>query len=192
MGNCCGSNATVPSEPSPQLQIRLPRPAEHQPSSSSLDGSNQGSSVVSATHASGGNEKHAPALVQDNRGTVPTRTSTSPSSHHAPTPSRVLSQDPFSQRKPLHLSGLTRTNSVNLLGNGHTPQPGSFLSARAGEGQKDRQPFPSTLQSLLSNVRYAVGHCPISPRQLSSTVHHRFRILVVGKVRVIYQTTRRN
>ena len=46
--------------------------------------------------------------------------------------------------------------------------------------------FPPTLRDLLSDdFRYAVGRYPISPCVLS-TIVHKFRILVVGKVCVIY------
>ena len=46
--------------------------------------------------------------------------------------------------------------------------------------------FPPTLQDLCSDdFRYAVGRYPINPCVLSNIVH-RFKILVVGKVCVIY------
>lgn len=177
-----------PSVPTPEQQPELSRPMEpetDQTSKSLSDGSDQKTSDVSSSHGRNENRARRGATVQDYRGTVMTRTLTSPSKHRAPTLSRVLTQDASSQRKPSHLSGLVRTNSVDLLGSGRAPQSGSFLT-RAGEGQEGRQRFPSTLQNLLSNVRYAVRRCSISPRQLRSIVHHRFRILVVGKVRVIY------
>jgi hypothetical protein len=63
---------------------------------------------------------------------------------------------------------MNRMNSENVFGNGRTPLFGPFLTpAGAGqvpvEGQESRPRFPSTLQSLLSNERYAGGRCPISP-----------------------------
>ena len=85
----------------------------------------------------------------------------------------LASQDPrrnetLLNRAPLHLSRrMTRMNSENIFGNGRTPLFGPFLIPVAGQvpvgGQEGRQRFPSTLQSLLSNERYAGGRCPISP-----------------------------
>ena len=100
MGNCCGSTATVPSEPprpTPQTQPEPSHPASsapqtnHQTSKSSLVGSYQMSSVASSSHRS--SEKHR-GTVQGNGETRPVMTPTSPSKPRAPTtPSRALSQD---------------------------------------------------------------------------------------------------
>jgi hypothetical protein len=220
MGNCFGrsSTATEPSVPAPQPKKSQPpcpaKPAQtnHQTPKSSLDGSYQESSH-------GSNKKHAGATVQD-RGEAETATA-SPKSL-VPGLSRAMSQDwgssqphrdgtnypswgnillssedphrqeRFPQGTPLHSPGRMnrRMNSENVLRNGHTP--GSFLTRGAVEGQEGRSRFPPTLQGLLSNdFRYAVGRCPISPCVLSNIVH-RFRILVVGKVCVIYADPKRN
>ena len=152
---------TLEQQPEPS---RPTEPETDQISKSLPDGSDQKTSDVSS-HGRNENRARHGATVQDYRGTVMTRTLTSPSKHRAPTLSRVLTQDTSSQRKPLHLSGLARTNSVDLLGNGPAPQSGSFLT-RAGEGQEGRQRFPSTLRNLLSNVRYAVRRRPISPKTI--------------------------
>jgi hypothetical protein len=187
MGNCCGSAATVPSEPMPYPQ-HAPAPSHPSSTSHTLPVAEESlqSSVVWSSHGSNG--KHARATVQDN------------SKPRAPTPSRALSQDwessrphrdgtddlpsfgnvlasqdsrrqeTVSQRTRLHTPGRMdrRMNSENVFGNGRTPQFGQFLTPGAGqipvEGQEGRPRFPSTLQSLLSNdFRYAVGRCPISP-----------------------------
>jgi len=82
----------------------------------------------------------------------------------------------------------TGMTSTAVLGSGNQrvgtqPMPG--LSSET------RPRFPFTLQSLLSNdFRYAVR--PWSMRYFYySTIIHRFRILVVGKVSVVYHTDRR-
>ena len=61
------------------------------------------------------------------------------------------------------------------------------------ERPEGRPPPPPTLQShLFNDFKYVDERCLISSRLLSSFVR-RFRILVVGKVRIIYQTDpRRN
>ena len=206
------SEPTTKPQPEPSHPAKTTQ-TNYQTSESSLDGSYQKSSVVSSY---GGNEKHAHTTVQDNRGTVSTATSSSrpraliPSRalsqdgkssqpHHDGTdnlPSwgvALASQDPRRQETFPHgtSSGrMKRINSENVSGYGRTPQFGPFLTPWAGqmqvEGQERRPRFPSTLQGLLSNdFRYVAGRFPISPRHLCIIVH-RFRILVVGKVRVIF------
>jgi hypothetical protein len=195
----------------------------HQASKSSLDGSCQKSSAVSSSHGSNeklaratvqdnretvtstsSSKPLAPipsrALSQDWESSQRHRDGTD---YPASFGDAFASQDPYRQetvpqRTRVHTPGRMnrRMKSETLSSNGHTPQFGPFLTPGAGqpvEGQEGRPRFPSTLQSLLSNdFRYAVGRCPISLWLLSSIVH-RFRILVVGKVRVRYQTDpRRN
>jgi hypothetical protein len=101
-------------------------------------------------------------------------------------------QETFSQRPRLHPPGeISRAKSDNPLGNEHSTQFGSFqvLGTNSTPVEKQGPPrFRPTLQSLLSkDFRYAVSRCPIDTWLLSSIVH-RFRLLVVGKVRVIDQT----
>ena len=184
----------------------------YQASKSSQDDSHQKPSAVSSSPAR--NEKYTRATVQDNHGADVTA-STPSFKPRAPKASRALSHDWKSSQRPrdgaeyvqsfddvlashhprrqetfprLPPSGrMNRMNSENVLGNGRPSQFGQFLTPGAVEGQESRPRFQSTLQGLLSNHRYAVGRCPISPWLLISIVH-RFRILVVGKVLVIYQT----
>ena len=108
--------------------------------------------------------------------------------------SRAMSMDTTSPKEErLHSSEQrTRTTSASLLGNRHPPGGTRFESRsapRTGRTQPKRQesrpPFPPTVQSLLSNdFRYAVSRCSLSHYYYSSIIH-RFRILVVGKVRVV-------
>ena len=209
MGNCFGrSTATEPSVPTPQPKKSQPLcPAKPAQTSHQTPKSYQRSS-----HAS--NEKHAGATVQD-RGEAKTATS-SPKSL-APMLSRALSdrgsspphrdgtnypswgnvlspedshrQESFPQGTPLHSPGRMkrRINSENVLRNRHIP-----VTRGTVEGQEGGSRFPPTLPGLLSNdFRYAVGRCPISPCVLSN-IAYRFRILVVGKVCVIYADPKRN
>jgi hypothetical protein len=193
MGNCCGSPATVPSEPQPEPpRSAITVPTILQTSEPSSDGSYRKSSV-SSSH--GSNENRARATAQYNSGTV---TTTPPSKSRATTPKRVrsqdwessqprdgtdytsfvgalASQDPLARRHETAPHGtrlppsgrINRMNSENIFGNGHTPRFGPFLTPEPGqvpvEGKEGRPRFPSTLQSLLSNERYAGGCCPISP-----------------------------
>ena len=192
MGNCCGSAATVPSKPKPSEPKPYPQlaaPPSHSSSTSHtlpVAEESPQSSVVWSSH--GSNRTHARATVQDNskpRAPTPSRalsqdwessrphrdgTNDLPSFGDVFASQDSRRQETVSQRTRLPTPGRMnrRMNSENLLGNGHTPQFGQFLTPGAGqmpvEGQEGRPRFPSTLQSLLSNdFRYAVGHCPISP-----------------------------
>lgn len=215
MGNCFGrSTATEPSVPTPQPKKSQPlcpaKPAQtnHQTPKPSLDGSYQESSH-------GSNKKHAGTTFQD-RGEAETATS-SPKSR-VPALSRAMSQDwgssqphrdgtnypswgnilppddshrqeSFPQGAPLHSPGRMkrRINSENVLRNRHIP-----VTRGTVEGQEGGSRFPPTLQGFLSNdFRYAVGRCPISPC-VSSNIVYRFRVLVVGKVCIIYADPKRN
>ena len=65
------------------------------------------------------------------------------------------------------------------------PQPVSRAGYVQAKRQETRPQFPPNLQSLLSNdFRYVVRRCPIS-HYYYSTIVHRFRILVAGRVRVV-------
>ncbi|KAF8474330.1 hypothetical protein DFH94DRAFT_124887 [Russula ochroleuca] len=97
------------------------------------------------------------------------------------------------QDAPLHSSSrMNRAASASLLDYGHPPagtQLGSRPTPETGqmpaERHEGRPRFRSTLQSQLSDdFRYAARRCPIS-HYYYSTIVHRFKILVVGKVRVI-------
>jgi hypothetical protein len=83
---------------------------------------------------------------------------------------------------------MTRTASTSFLPNGHlppAPQFESLLVPRTHKRQESRPNFPPALQGLLSNdFRYAVRRCSISYYYHTSIVH-RFRILVVGRVRFV-------
>ena len=182
MGNCCGSAATVPSEPMPYPP---PAPAPSHPSSTShalpvAEESHQ-SSVVRSSHGSNGN--HARVTVQGNGQTV--TTSTSSSKPHAPTPSRALSQDWESsrphrdgtddlpsfgnvlasqdspheetavpRRTRLHTPGRMnrRMNSENVFRNGHTPQFGQFLTPGAGQMPVEGQEGRPRFPSTLQSL----------------------------------------
>ena len=109
--------------------------------------------------------------------------------------SRAMSMDTtISQEDRLHSSGQrTRTTSASLLGNRHPPG-GTRIESRSAprigrmqaKRQESRPPFPPTVQSILSNdFRYAVRRCPLRHYYYYSIIVYRFRILVVGKVRVV-------
>ena len=117
------------------------------------------------------------------------------SSHQYPpsgrNPSRLdrsPSMDPLGARsRPSNK--ITRTASTSLIPNTHPPtgslfQPRPDSNHMTAKTQGARQ-LPPNLQSLLSNdFRYAVRHCPIGHSYYSIIVH-RFRILVVGRVRFV-------
>jgi hypothetical protein len=196
MGNCFGraATATKPSVPIPISYQRSPVPSSHG-SSAGATVQDRGEAVTTATSSfiSRAPMPLSRALSQDRGSSQPHRDDT-----NYPSWGNILSsedshrQERFPQGTPLHSPGRIkrRVNSENVLRNGHTP--GSSLTRGAVEGQEGRSRFPPTLQGLLSNdFRYAVGRCPISPCVLSS-IAHRFRILVVGKVCVIYAEPKRN
>jgi hypothetical protein len=88
-----------------------------------------------------------------------------------------------------------RTTSTAVQGSGHQRVGTKSMSAATSQTPAGRQGgrsrFPFALQSLLPNdFRYAVR--PSSLRYYyNSTIVHRFRILVVGKVSIVYHTGRR-
>ena len=83
---------------------------------------------------------------------------------------------------------MTKTASRSILPDGHlppAPQFESLLVPRTHNRRGSRPDFPSALQNMLSNdFRYALRRCPISYYHHTYIVH-RFRILVVGRVRVV-------
>ena len=75
-------------------------------------------------------------------------------------------------------------NTYPPPGSHFKPQPASRTIHTTPKRHETRQ-FPPNLQSLLSNdFRYAVRRCPISHYYYVAIVH-RFRVLVVGRVRVV-------
>ena len=137
---------------------------------------------------------------------------------HTHRPERVLHQyqSPTSRRAPSRLVKsssmdaasllgarsnlsveMTRTTSTSNLPNTYLPASPQFEpqllapGPRTHKRQGSRPDFPSALQNLLSNdFRYAVRRCPISYYHYTHIVH-RFRILVVGRVRVVKPHTGR-
>ena len=86
---------------------------------------------------------------------------------------------------------MTRTTSTSNLPNTYLPASPQFEpqllapGPRTHKRQGSRPDFPSALQNLLSNdFRYAARRCPVSHYHHTYVVH-RFRILVVGRVRVV-------
>ena len=168
MGNCFGRPATAPSELTLILQ-QIPTRSSNtgQTNLQTSIYSSEANQTSSIWSSQGSYVNYSPVTTLDNRGTVTT------SAQLVRSQDWETSQDPrrnetLLNRAPLHLSRrMTRMNSENIFGNGRTPLFGPFLIPVAGQvpvgGQEGRQRFPSTLQSLLSNERYAGGRCPISP-----------------------------
>lgn len=130
------------------------------------------------------NQEH----IFKSRGRVPPRLRKS-ISMDTPFPQRPRSRSP---------SRMTRTPSA-FLGQGPQPTGTQVESGQAsGTGQipagrrERRLLFPSTLQSLLSNdFRCVVRYRAVTHNNNCCTIIHRFRILVVGKVCIMYHTGRR-
>ena len=109
---------------------------------------------------------------------------------------KSISMDTTSRGPRTHSSSrMTRTSSTIPLGRGPQPTGTPFESGQAlGTGQMPvdrpkRQPrFPPTLQSVLSNDFRFVVRCRAVSHNNCCTIIHRFRILVVGKVCIMYHT----
>jgi hypothetical protein len=114
---------------------------------------------------------------------------------------RSISMDTtFTQGRSHSPSRMSRTSSTILPGRGSQPTSTQFESGLAsGTGQmrvrarrqESRPRFPSTLQSLLSNDFRCVVRCRAVHHNDCCTIIRRFRILVVGKVCIMYHTGRR-
>ena len=123
----------------------------------------------------------------------PYRSRGAPSQLHKSISTGTTSQGPRSHSP----SAMTRTSSTILPGHGSQPTGPQFDSGLAlGTGQRtgrqERRPrFPPTLQSLLSNDFRFVARCRTVTHNNRCTIVHRFRILVVGKVCIMYHTGRR-
>ena len=92
-------------------------------------------------------------------------------------------------------SRMTRMPSALSLGHGPQPTGTQFDSGLASgtsqipaERQEHGSHFPSSLQSKLSNDFRCVVRCRVVSR---NNCYHRFRILVAGKVCIMYPTDRR-
>ena len=84
----------------------------------------------------------------------------------------------------IHRAASLVSSTHPLAGPQFQPQPTSKIDHMSPTRHETRQ-FSPNLQSLLSNdFRYAVRRFPIS-HYYYSTILHRFRILVVGRVRVV-------
>ena len=197
MGNCCGSPATVPSsEPRPAQEAQPPLPIRPAPIPPS-----EPSRTTSVSSRRGSIKRHTSGTAQL-EGDRPPRNSGVGTSERARSQTLQTSrrQEVNLQQYP---SGGTdssqrhRTKSMNAPqrqrshSSGPRPRTASAsasasasqaVSASSSEG---RPRFPPSLQSLLINeFRYVVRRCPISYNNYG-TIVHRFRILVVGRVRVI-------
>ena len=111
---------------------------------------------------------------------------------------KSISMDTQFPQGPRSHSPRIRTSSTILLGQGRHrtgTQVESGLVSGTGQIQADRQErrplFPSTLQSLLSNDFRCVVRCRAVSHNNCCAIIHRFRILVVGKVCIMYHTGRR-
>ena len=102
----------------------------------------------------------------------------------------------FSQGPHSHSPGrITRTTSTVLLGHGPQPTGAQFESGPASgtsqipaKRQEHRPHLCSALQIILSNdFRCVVRYRALSHNN-SCTILHRFRILVAGKVCILYRT----
>jgi hypothetical protein len=111
------------------------------------------------------------------------------SAHSAVTPERMRSQDSTSSQPR------RGDRDYPPLSSGSNPQeiPSYQFRSRGGNSpQHERRPrFPSTLQNLLSNDFRCVVRCRADSHNNCCTIIHRFRILVVGKVCIVYHTGRR-
>lgn len=120
------------------------------------------------------------------------RRTVSPQLHRSMSTDTTFAQGPRS-----HSSGrITRTSSID-----HELQPTgtqieSGLNSRGvqmlAKRQERRSRFPSTLLSLLSNdFRCVLRYRAVTHNTNYCTIIHRFRVLVVGKVCIMYHTGRR-
>jgi hypothetical protein len=170
---CCGSTANVPSSPSP-LPAQ-PVQSTHQTSIPSSTTSTPKPGAATLAHerfsdfASSQSPHRSEMRFQPSGGS-----GSLPRSRFMSDASHALPQGALSHPSRTR----TASASASMLGSGRV---GSQPLAEAHGG---RPLFPSTLKSLLPNdFRYVLGRCSIGHYYHSSI--HRFRILVVGKVRVI-------
>ena len=108
----------------------------------------------------------------------------------------MSSDTTFSQGPRSHSpSRMTGTSPTPLLGHGPqltgTSGPASGTSQIPTQRQERRPHFPSSLQSILSDDFRCVFRCIAVSDDNSCTIVHRFRILVTGKVCIMYPTDRR-
>jgi hypothetical protein len=162
---CCGSTATVPPSPLPSAQAVDQRETVQSTHPTSMSSSTLLSKPSATTLAHERFLDSASSQHPRGSGSSLQRSRFISDASHAALPQGALSH-----------SSRTRTASASasMLGRSRLP----------AEGYEGRPRFPSTLKSLLPNdFRYAVSRCPVSHYYYSSV--HRFRILVVGKVRAI-------
>ena len=195
MGNCCGSAATVPSsEPRPVQEAQPPAPTRPPPILPS--GPSRTPSVASRR---GSIKKHTSGTAQLD-GERSLRNSGAGTSERARSQTLQTSRPQEVNLQPYPSGGTDssqrhRTKSMNApqrqRSHSSGPRPrtasasASVSQAVSTSSPEGRPRFPSSLQSLLINeFRYVVRRCPISHNNYS-TIVHRFRILVVGRVRVI-------
>jgi hypothetical protein len=110
-------------------------------------------------------------------------------------------QKPITTDTTLPQGSRSHSSSQMIRTSSTLPSPGpqtqfeSRLASGTGQIQddrKERQPhFPCSLQSLLSNDFRCVIRCRAFSHNNCCIVIHRFRILVVGKVCIMYLTGRR-
>lgn len=204
MGNCCGGSATVPSSSPPRSSL-APTQAPSTPSPY-VATSSQGISGMPAHDTT--QHDHEMTTLSPKHGVERMRSQDSTSLQrrrndrdYPPPPSasdppyQEMPARPFKPRgrnsPQLHKSISTDTT---FLQEPHS-QFESGLASGTGKMPADRQErrprFPSTLQNLLANdFRCVVRWRPVGHNNCC-TIIHRFRVLVVGKVCIMYHTGRR-
>ena len=213
MGNCFGKSATSTVPSSASRPVQAGNPQEARPSAPTRPPGpppiplSAPSRTPSVSSRRGSSQRHTRGTAQQ-EGERPLRNSGVVTSERSERSERARSQTlQNSPPQEIHLqqysSGGTdtsqrhRTKSMNAPqrqrshSSGPRPRTAS-ASASASASQavsasspEGRPRFPPSLQSLLINeFRYVVRRCPISHNNYD-TIVHRFRILVVGRVRVI-------
>jgi hypothetical protein len=170
MGNCCSGGATVPSSSPPRPSLgptQAPSPSTHPTSTPSPY-------VASSSKGIRGMPAHDTTQHSYEMTTLSPK-HPSPSSGSNPH-SQEMRSHPFQSRGP-------RSQLESGLASGTDQVP--------ADKQERRSLFTSVLQSVLSNdFRYVVRFRAVSHNNCC-TIIHRFRILVVGKVCIMYHTDRR-
>lgn len=193
MGNCCSGSATVPSSSPPRPSLRPTQaPSTHPtstpspyvaPSSKGISGMQHGAVTPERMRSE---DSTSSQRRRDDRDYPPPPSASDP--HYQEVPSH-----PFRSRggNPPPKSISTDTTFPQ----GPRSQFDSGLASGTGKMPVDKQErrprFPSTLQNLLANDFRCVVRCRAVSHNNCCTIIHRFRILVVGKVCIMYHTGRR-
>lgn len=193
MGNCCGGSAIAPADSPPGPVLALTK-------ATSTSTAHPTSSSSSHVASSSGMPPHDTAQHYEMTALSPKRVDWSQETQPpfrargmaSPQLRKYPSMDTAFLQGRSHSPGrMSRASSANLPAHGPQPTGTPTKSGQTPADRQEHQPlFPFTLQRLLSNDFRCVVRCRSVSHNNCCTIY-RFRILVVGKVCIMYYTGRR-